>query len=41
MGFIFCSLNIYIDGDPKQVEHDMHNVVMVFYGFNYLYGYED
>lgn len=34
MGFIFHSYYIDIDGDSKQVKHDIFDVVSYFYSFN-------
>jgi len=40
MRFYFCDLYIYTDGDPKEVERDMHVSISYFRGSYDHYGYE-
>ena len=40
MTFYFCGRYIRTKGDPKQVENDMYDAVLIFQGSYDLYGYE-
>jgi len=40
MCFYFCVWYICIKGDSKQVENDLYDTVMIFWGSYDLYGYE-
>lgn len=41
MGFIFCNKYINTDTDSKQVECEIYNAILYFYGYYDLNGYEN
>lgn len=41
MEFIFYGQHINTNGDPKQIERDIYDIILYYHSFNNPYGYKD